>query len=226
YVPFANGGVAITPYGFKRIRTRTGRILWERSTPAPRRVIEDAPLRSMNTLLAQVVSAGTARGAQLPDRPVGGKTGTTSDYRDAWFIGFTGGYVAGVWVGNDDFGIKTNKVTGGSAPTRIWKAFMVAAMKGQPARGFAMMSQNEQTSNAGQSTTDGDVIGAMPGESSMVVTAVDAPPQSDAELAPAPQDNGEAPMAAPLPETRTLDQIVKDAQAQAASPSPPLSPPN
>jgi penicillin-binding protein 1A len=226
YVPFANGGVAITPYGFKRIRTRTGKILWERSTPAPRRAIEDAPLRSMNTLLAQVISAGTARGAQLPDRPVGGKTGTTSDYRDAWFIGFTGGYVAGVWVGNDDFGIKTNKVTGGSAPTRIWKAFMSDAMRGQPARGFPMMAKDEQTNQASLNADSGGLDEIASGDVPIAVTAVEAPQidqplpaNNDTSLSDAGASNGQL-------ETRTLDQIVRDAQAQAVSPAPPQSPPS
>ena len=228
YVPFANGGTAITPYGFKRIRTRSGRILWERPTPAPRRAIEDVPLRSMNALLAQVVSAGTARGAQLPDRPVGGKTGTTSDYRDAWFIGFTGGYAAGVWVGNDDFGIKTNKVTGGSAPVRIWRAFMTEALKGQPARAFPMPTPEDRT-NAANSVPmpAGGPGGAMPIDSPTVITAVEAvsvPVEEDpANAAPTfVPDTKDTP---PQAETRTLDQIVKDAQTN-EPPLPPSGPPN
>ena len=229
YVPFANGGTAITPYGFKRIRTRSGRILWERPTPAPRRVIEDGPLRSMNALLAQVVSAGTARGAQLADRPVGGKTGTTSDYRDAWFVGFTGGYAAGVWVGNDDFGIKTNKVTGGSAPTRIWKAFMVDALKGQPARSFPMPTTQDRAINASAvELPDGGGAGAMPIDSPAVITAVEAQGSLPEEAAIKPEAQpieGNDAQDAPAPETRTLDQIVKDAQTNNPAP-PPSGPPN
>jgi penicillin-binding protein 1A len=229
FVPFSNGGTAITPYGFKRIRTRSGRILWERPNPAPRRAIEDVPLRSMNALLAQVVSAGTARGAQLPDRPVGGKTGTTSDYRDAWFIGFTGGYAAGVWVGNDDFGIKMNKVTGGSAPTRIWRAFMVEAMKGQPARSFPMPTP-EDKANAGNGLTipAGNISGAQPIDSPAVIAAVEAPGVAGDEVPPSPEDLAPAndPSAPPPAETRTLDQIVKDAQASTPSAQAPAGPPN
>lgn len=229
YVPFANGGTAITPYGFKRIRTRSGRILWERPSPAPRRAIEDVPLRSMNALLAQVVSAGTARGAQLPDRPVGGKTGTTSDYRDAWFIGFTGGYAAGVWVGNDDFGIKMNKVTGGSAPTRIWRAFMVEALKGQPARSFPMPTPEDRANaGSGLAVPAGGPNGAQPIDSPAVITAVDAQSTPTDEVPPNPEvlvpGAQDAPVV-PAPETRTLDQIVKDAQASAPS-LPPSGPPN
>jgi penicillin-binding protein 1A len=218
YVPFANGGIGITPHGFKRIRTRSGRILWERPNPAPRRVIEDGPLRNMNVLLAQVVSAGTARGAQLADRPVGGKTGTTSDYRDAWFVGFTGGYAAGVWVGNDDFGIKTNKVTGGSAPTRIWRAFMTEAMKGQPSRGFPMPTPEDRVAAANAMTPAGSGSnGAIPIDAPAVIAAVEAPadPVIDETRPEATPVNGAQDFEAPPPvETRTLDQIVRDAQAQ------------
>ncbi len=228
YVPFANGGTAITPFGFKRIRTRSGRILWERPTPASRRAIEDGPLRSMNALLAQVVSAGTARGAQLPDRPVGGKTGTTSDYRDAWFIGFTGGYAAGVWVGNDDFGIKTNKVTGGSAPTRIWRAFMTEALRGQPARSFPMPTSEDRTSAAANSQLlPGVQSGTLAIDSPAVITAVEAGAPS-LEVPPAPEAGpvGDVDTTiAPPVEARTLDQIVKEAQANAPS-STPSGPPN
>jgi penicillin-binding protein 1A len=229
YVPFANGGTAITPYGFKRIRTRSGRILWERPNPAPRRAIEDGPLRNMNALLAQVVSAGTARGAQLPDRPVGGKTGTTSDYRDAWFIGFTGGYAAGVWVGNDDFGIKTNKVTGGSAPTRIWRAFMVEALRGQPARAFPMpTSEDRANAAANVAMPSVGVGGAMPIDSPAVITAVEATIEPTGEGIIPPDPAGETttdPSVQPQAETRTLDQIVQDAQAQSPTATP-AGPPN
>lgn len=138
YVPFSNGGNAVTPFGFYKITTRSGQIVWQRPISEPRKVIDDTTLRNMNLMFRQVVLGGTARGAQLDGRVVGGKTGTTSDYRDAWFIGFIGGYTTGVWVGNDDFAIKMNKVTGGSAPARIWKAFMSSAIHDIPNKTFAL----------------------------------------------------------------------------------------
>lgn len=225
YIPFANGGQAASPYGFKRVRTRSGRILWERPAAPSRRAIEDRALRGMNLMLAQVVSAGTGRTAQLPDRPVGGKTGTTSEYRDAWFIGFTGGYVAGVWVGNDDFGKKMNRVTGGSAPARIWKAFMVEALKGTPSRGFALPTAEDLT------PTEVPMAQASPApvaiDSPAVMTPVAVPPPPD--LAPPAADaaisqEAQAPAtpggsAAPPP-VRTLDQIIRDAQDNGSRPAP------
>jgi penicillin-binding protein 1A len=218
YVPFANGGMAVTPYGFKRIRTRSGKILWERTPPAPRRAIEDGPLRNMNVMLAQVVSAGTARTAQLSDRPVGGKTGTTSDYADAWFVGFTGGYVAGVWVGNDDFTVKTNRVTGGSAPARIWRAFMVPTMKGVAPRGFALPLAPAPDPNALAEPTDENV-------ETLPVDALDMPAVGDGapvSASPSPEAQPATPTPArTAPETRSLDEIVKDVQARPAEASGP-----
>ena len=86
-------------------------------------------LGSMNHMLSQVVSNGTGKRAKLEGHEVGGKTGTTQSYKDAWFIGYTAHYVAGVWVGNDD-NSPTKRVTGGSLPTKIWKAVMTAAHEG------------------------------------------------------------------------------------------------
>jgi penicillin-binding protein 1A len=82
--------------------------------------------------LSGVIAHGTGKAARL-DRPVAGKTGTTQDYRDAFFIGYTADLVAGVWFGNDD-NSPMNKITGGSLPARTWRAFMVEATRGQPVK--------------------------------------------------------------------------------------------
>jgi len=86
----------------------------------------------MNEMMQAVISEGTGRKAAL-DRPAAGKTGTTQDYRDAWFIGFTADYVAGVWMGNDD-DTPTKHVTGGTLPAELWRQVMLAANKGLPPR--------------------------------------------------------------------------------------------
>ena len=243
YVPFANGGSAITPYGFKRVRTRSGGILWERPAVAPRRALDDSVLRNMNQMLAQVVSAGTARSAQLPDRPVGGKTGTTSDYRDAWFIGFTGGYVAGVWVGNDDFGVKMNRVTGGSAPARIWRSFMGTALAGTPARGFALPTPDVYAPPP-PPVTDPANPALVAIDSPPVITAADgagglADPEaatadpaglSEAQPVTAGPQGGVPPPGPGQPATgqRTLEDIIRESQRRRDAetlPAPPTSAP-
>lgn len=102
-----------------------------RNTPK-HRLLDTQILERMNVMMRTVVSAGTGKAARLEGRDVAGKTGTTNDYRDAWFVGYTPDYVAGVWVGNDD-NSKMSRVTGGTIPARIWKDFMAQALKDVPA---------------------------------------------------------------------------------------------
>ena len=132
YAPFANGGRGVFPNVIKRIVSTDGRILYERKGSGPGQVLDPTELGTMNNMLAAVVSSGTGKRAQLQGREVGGKTGTTQSYKDAWFIGYTAQYVAGVWVGNDD-SKPTKRVTGGSLPAQIWKDVMLAAHANLPA---------------------------------------------------------------------------------------------
>jgi penicillin-binding protein 1A len=131
YAPFANGGNGVLAYGIAEIRDTAG-IVYRRSGSGAGQVVAAEDVGVMNEMLAGVISHGTGRAAALP-RPVGGKTGTTQEYRDAWFIGYTADLVAGVWLGNDD-NTPMNKVTGGSLPAPVWKSFMLAATQGMPVR--------------------------------------------------------------------------------------------
>lgn len=132
FAPFANGGNGVMPYAVVEIRDANGRVLYRRSGSGPGRVVQRAPLAVMIDMLSAVISSGTGRAAAL-DRPAAGKTGTSQDHRDAWFVGFTADYIAGAWLGNDD-GQPMNQVTGGGLPARLWKAFMTEAHRGLPAR--------------------------------------------------------------------------------------------
>ncbi|OXE37599.1 MAG: penicillin-binding protein [Phenylobacterium zucineum] len=129
YAPFANGGFSTHAYGIERIRTAAGRILYDHGLEKPDRtaVIGTPALQYMNQMLRQVVASGTGTRAQVTGYDIAGKTGTTSDYRDAWFIGYTGGFVSAVWLGRDD-NTPMKKVAGGGAPTAIWRDFMGAAL--------------------------------------------------------------------------------------------------
>ena len=129
YDAFANGGKRVRAYGISRIRTPEGRVIYQRASreTGPVQAISNPYLYYLNQMLRGVMTSGTGRSAAIAGRDVAGKTGTTSDYKDAWFVGYTGGFVTAVWVGKDD-NTAMRGVTGGSSPAAIWKAFMEAAL--------------------------------------------------------------------------------------------------
>ena len=129
YDAFDNGGLRARAYGIERIRTAAGRVLYDHGTePAARvQVIGQPALGYMIEMMRQVIASGTGGRAGVRGYDLAGKTGTTSDYRDAWFVGYTGGFVAAVWTGRDD-NTPMRRVTGGGAPADIWRAFMAAAL--------------------------------------------------------------------------------------------------
>jgi penicillin-binding protein 1A len=143
YAPFANGGLAVVPHVIERITAGNGKVLYTRNDAPLGRIIDARYVGMMNEMMAQTLTIGTAHKAALPGWPAAGKTGTSQDFRDAWFIGYTAHLVTGVWLGNDD-GTPTKKVTGGSLPVEIWSRFMrdahqgvpVAALPGPPAGGL------------------------------------------------------------------------------------------
>jgi penicillin-binding protein 1A len=129
YAPFSNGGFSARGYGIERIRTASGKVLYDHGVERNQRtsVIGSPALQYMNQMLRQVMISGTGAGARVNGYDLAGKTGTTSDYRDAWFVGYTGGFVTAVWTGRDD-NTPMKGVTGGGAPARIWRAFMSTAL--------------------------------------------------------------------------------------------------
>lgn len=128
YTVFANGGRRATPYGILEIRDNNGNLMYSHGKDGPKndQIVDPEYAGYMNSMLTSVVEFGTGRRAQLDFTVAGGKTGTTQAYRDAWFMGYTGKYVVGVWFGNDDF-TSTRRMTGGSLPAMTWKQFMISA---------------------------------------------------------------------------------------------------
>ena len=131
YAPFANGGNATMPYVVARVRTRAGKILFTHAPQKLGRIIEPRHIAMMNAMMRETLVSGTAQRAQLPGWAAAGKTGTSQDFRDAWFVGYTGHLVTGVWLGNDDSS-PTKKATGGALPVDIWSRFMKVAHQGVP----------------------------------------------------------------------------------------------
>ncbi|MEA2941997.1 MAG: penicillin-binding protein, partial [Bradyrhizobium sp.] len=130
YAPFANGGQGVSPHVVNRIRTVEGnKVLYARPADQLGRVIDPRSVAMMNTMMQETLLSGTARKAEIPGWSAAGKTGTSQDFRDAWFIGYTANLVTGVWLGNDD-NSPTKKATGGGLPVDVWTRFMKTAHQG------------------------------------------------------------------------------------------------
>jgi penicillin-binding protein 1A len=129
YAPFANGGSAIVPSVVERVRTATGKTLYVRKLQDYGRVIEPRHVAMMNAMMRETLRIGTAQRAQLAGWPAAGKTGTSQDFRDAWFVGYTTHLITGIWIGNDDSS-PTRKATGGGLPAEIWSRVMKVAHQG------------------------------------------------------------------------------------------------
>ena len=131
YSSFANGGNRVAAYGVERIRTTGGVVLYKRSPATVTPVIANPALGDLNRMLRTVITLGTGKRAALPGYDIAGKTGTTSDYKDAWFAGYTGGVTTVVWMGRDD-NAPMGKITGGGAPAELWRGVMGVAVKRLP----------------------------------------------------------------------------------------------
>jgi len=131
YAAFANGGIGVQPHVITKVRTADGKLLYIRRNANFGRVIEPQYVSMMNTMMQETLLTGTARKAELPGWQAAGKTGTSQDFRDAWFVGYTSYLVAAVWLGNDDDS-PTKKVSGGNLPVEVWSRFMKAAHQGVP----------------------------------------------------------------------------------------------
>ena len=131
YLPFANWGTKREAYGITSISTADGTPLYDRIEPEGVTILSAREIGDMNHMMVDVVRRGTGRRARVDGHVIAGKTGTTNDFRDAWFIGFTPDRVTGVWVGNDD-NSAMNKITGGSIPAQIFSDIMTSQVKNLP----------------------------------------------------------------------------------------------
>jgi penicillin-binding protein 1A len=196
FTTFPNDGIRITPFFIRRVTSYDGALL-EEAKPQVHEVLQPETARTVLAMLRDVVEYGTGVRAKQIGRPAGGKTGTTNDYSDAWFIGFTPTYTAGVWVGNDDHRISLGKKEAGSlAALPIWVKVMEAAHEGMPVQDFANvepLARVALTKRVAVDTPDS------------APTGDEAPPQAPRETPATPSPakkppNGElAPEPAPRP---------------------------
>ncbi len=131
YAAFANGGDGVVPYVIRKISTVDGATLFERKATGLGQVIRPEVAVTMNSMLRETLVTGTARKADFPGWEAAGKTGTSQDFRDAWFIGYTSHLVTGVWLGNDDSS-PTKRASGSNLPVEVWSRFMKAAHENVP----------------------------------------------------------------------------------------------
>ena len=122
---FANGGYKVEPYAIERVESSRGTVLYEAKKARTSKVLNINTAATMTAIMKTVITSGTGRAANI-GKPAAGKTGTTDDSKDAYFIGFTPDVVTGVWVGNDD-NSKMGGITGGTVPALIWKDVMIVA---------------------------------------------------------------------------------------------------
>ena len=132
YAVLANRGRAVFPYGITKVTDAAGRVLFQQSEFEGALLVEAQPLAKIVDVMTATVEWGTGKAARL-ERPAAGKTGTSQDFRDAWFVGYTAELVTGVWFGNDD-NSPTDRVTGGGLPAETWAAFSARALAGESAK--------------------------------------------------------------------------------------------
>jgi penicillin-binding protein 1A len=139
YQTIANQGVHIDPSAIRLVKDSLGNTVLDNQYPQATEVVSAGTAYIMTTMLEDVIKHGTGYPNAIIGRPAAGKTGTTSDFRDAWFVGYTPDLVSAVWIGNDDYKPMTESY-GGNVPARIWARFMKAALKGVPKHDFSFPS--------------------------------------------------------------------------------------
>ena len=148
---FPNRGMAVTPHAILEVRGATGEVVWrfDRDGKKPRARCPEQVALDMNMMLNSAAEQGTGRRAMLDGIRIAGKTGTTNAYRDAWFVGFTGNLVGGIWIGNDDYQ-STQRMTGGSLPAMTWQAVMTYAHQGIELKNIPGIAPNPPANAAPQ----------------------------------------------------------------------------
>jgi len=163
YTMFANLGKSQTPHAVLEVRSGAGELIWrwDRDGKKPVQVIPPQVAVDMVGMMTKVVEEGTARRAILDGIRAAGKTGTTNAYRDAWFVGYTGNFVCGVWFGNDDYKVM-HQMTGGSLPAQTWHEIMAYAHQGVELRPIPGIGGQVPRAGVAEAKREGSPEGGRP----------------------------------------------------------------
>jgi penicillin-binding protein 1A len=220
FASVANNGVAVTPYGIRRVVTADGRLLYQHEADEQRVLVAPWVAAEMTDLLQSAVLSGTGRAAQI-GRPVAGKTGTTTSNKDGWFIGFSSGLTTGVWMGRDD-AKPVPGLQGGTAPARAFHDFMSVAVANRPVEQF----QTQVPMPDWQLTPEEEIYGDQPVDANDMVPMVDengmpigTPPPADQGYPP-PQQPMVNPDGSGEPTQQDLDQAFPPQPATRYPPRP------
>src|SRR5271168_3121672 len=195
FTVFPDDGIHIVPHYIRRVTSYAGAVL-EEVFPQVTDVIPPAVARTMTAMLEDVVQFGTAINAKAIGRPSAGKTGTTNDFTDAWYIGFTPQITAGVWVGNDDKRISLGKKeTGARAALPIWLEFMQQGTQGMPVDNFPNVVPLEKLAPGRQVQVDVPDTAPPADAAEQGLTETAAPKAGPAVAKPAPAPKAAAPAA-------------------------------
>ncbi len=219
YTPFANGGMSVQPHIITRVQTLNGKTLYQRKGASFGRVIEPQYVAMMNAMLQETLLTGTARKAQLPGWQAAGKTGTSQDFRDAWFVGYTSRLVTGVWLGNDD-NSPTRKASGGNLPVEIWSRYMAIALQGAPVAGLPSASSRADPAGVDEIVAKplDDLIGIFTGSGARETPPASPPPRPQRQAAPRPLENR-----TPSQEAQAPDATATIAPPPRGRPAPPTA---
>ena len=187
YASISEGGRAVMPFAITEIRSTDGKLLYRRQGQGAGYPAAASDIANLTLMMMGVLSHGTGMAAQL-DRMAAGKTGTTQDYKDAWFVGFTADYVAGVWMGNDS-GQPMKRITGGTLPAKLWRDIMLDAHRGLPPRPLPSLDDTLARDAVALSAPAGDDAGPH-GEAASEIPAVESEPLGELADAPESPANG------------------------------------
>ena len=228
YSTLADQGIHITPVPFKVVKDSLGNIVLDDRFPQRSEVFGAGTAFIVTTMLQDVIAYGTGTNANI-GRPAAGKTGTTSDFKDAWFVGFTPDLVTAVWAGNDEG--RMNESYGGNIPARIWARFMRAALKDVPKHDFVMPADEvRRMASCSGRGYEYYLIANAPtspcGTSSLTAIPVVPGPVAPLTFAP-PKTPGPTPTALPVTATQPPDSVgdgTKYVPLDSPAPSNPATP--